>query len=161
MAKAKQAPKKKAKKAVSKTTPAMAKKFDAAFAAWKKGEQISVLAKEIDCRRGALRRQLRKRAGGKEAFKALRGTGAGGVRATLGERPKNVDIDAKAKVLPVGARKDWTHRYVDTPEGKRPVFVAKGGVEYRPALKGEPADVLSENDNGLPPSRLKVFFQPK
>lgn len=149
----------KAKKVTIK--PAMVKKFDLAFKSWKGGNHIAVLAKELGVRRGALRRQLRKRAGGKEAFKALRATGAGGIRASLGERPKSVDLDKKALLIPVGGRKDWTHRYVNVPEGKMPVFVAKGGLEYRSARKTEAADALAAMGNGLPPARLKVYFDPK
>lgn len=186
-AKAKRAPAKKAvakkatpakakgKKAAAKVetkstlSPAMVAKFDDAFARWNKGEQICHLAAEIGCKRGALRRQLRKRSAvkvgdkvlkGREAFKALRNKGAGGVRASLGKRAKSPGLDKEAKVVSAEERKGWTRRWVDGPEGKVAVSIAKGGVEYVPAKSHQKADILCEMSNGLPPARLVLYATP-
>lgn len=173
--KSKKAPKKAAakkapvKKTKSKISPEMAAKFDDAFKRWKNKEQICALAAELGVKRGALRRQLRRRAGGKAEFKALRMMGAGGVRESLGARPKDVNIDKDAKVIAVGGRKDWTSRRVITVTkgGKQvrldePLIVhvaGKSGLEYIRAEKNQAADVLCEMGNGLPPARLVVFKQ--
>ena len=164
--KAKAAPK---KKGTPKTATPKAKAdpkaaaFDKAFVRWQKGEQICVLAAELgNMRRGALRRQLRKRAGGKDQFKVMRATGAGGIRASLGERPKSVAMDAKATLIPIGGRKGWTHRTYRTAKGVTQIHVSgKGGKEYVMATGAQKADVLCEMGNGLPPARLVAWTQPK
>ena len=160
MAAKKKAPAK-AKKAAPKKD-AKVQAFDKAFTRWKAGEQISVLAGELGVRRGALRRQLRRRAGGQAAFKALRNTGAGGVRASLGERPAKEALDAKALLIPRAQRKDWTHRYISTTENKVPVHVVgKSGIELIACGRNEPADFLAEMGNGLPHARLKYHYRPE
>lgn len=154
-------------KAAKKKAPATAqsKAFDKAFEAWKKGEQISVLAAELKCKRGALRRQLRRRAGGRAEFKALRNQGAGGIRASLGERAAKPNMDAGAKVIPAGGHSHWTHRWVRVIKGKPldrplPVYaVGTTGVEYIACNAEDKADVLVEMGNGLPPKRMKLFEQ--
>lgn len=172
IAKAKGGKKPAPKATKSKISPDMVKKFDKAFARWsdlKSPEQISVLAAEIGCKRGALRRQLRKRAGGKAQFKALRNAGAGGVRESLGARPKSESVDKGAKVIPVGGRSNWTSRIVrsyhkgdkvidyDTP--LRVHVAGTTGIEYVTAGPKDAADALAEMGNGLPPARLKLFKQ--
>lgn len=160
--KAAKAPAKAKKGRAAKTPPAMVKKFDAAFEQWKDGVQIAVLADKLGVRRGALRRQLRRRAGGKAQFKALRNQGAGGIRASLGERAAKESLDAKAQTIPVGGRKAWTHRYVSTPDGMKPVHVVgKTGIELIACEGKEAADFLAEMGNGLPPARLKYHFRPE
>lgn len=163
-----------AKKAASKSTlaPEMVEKFDDAFKRWRKGERICDLAGEIGCRRGALRRQLRKRAKakgadgkeitGRAAFKALRNQGAGGEKAVHGARAKSASLDSGALVVTAEQRKKekWGSRWVTLENKNRdriPLMVAKGGIEYRPAKATEKADILAEMGNGLPPARMVVY----
>ena len=156
-------PAKAATKSSERFSPADVKLFDKAFTDWTKGAKICDLAAPmiksgLITRRGSLRRQLRKRAGGKEAFVQMRSTGAGGIRQSLGERPVTLGLDKGAKLIPVGGRKDWTKRHV----GELVVHMAgKGGAEYVTAGKDQPAVALAQMGNGLPPMRLVKFTAPK
>lgn len=139
--------------------------YDKAFQAWNKGEPINELAASLRVRRGTLRHHLTKRAGGWEAFKALREAGAGGLRNSLGERAKSPRYDKGARVLRVGQRKNWKYRQVKMGKRAEPVavFVAtgRGGsrVEYMPARANQKADVIAEMGNGLPAARLVRFIR--
>lgn len=129
-----------------------------AFNRWKDGEQISVLAAELNIRRGALRHHLEKLAGGHDEFKALRAAGSGGIRPSLGERAANARLDRGAKFVPVRRRAKWTHKTLRQDGEKVHLFVTgRPGFNYVPAAANQKADVLAEMGNGLPPARLVRF----
>lgn len=162
------ATKKKTPKKVVKADP-KAKSFDEAFALWKEGKRICDLAKGLGVRRGALRRQFRKRAGGKEAFKALRTKGAGGLEsARFGARPKSASLDKDAKLIPIGGRADWTYRHAKDSRGESFYIASTGksfpggsGQEFVRARATEAADYLAEMGNGLPHARLVRYIGTK
>lgn len=65
--------------------PGVATPLSEAFRRWKdENAQISVLASELNIKRSKLRRTLIAMAGGKEQFRALRSTGAGGTAEPFG-----------------------------------------------------------------------------
>lgn len=138
--------------------------YQKAFTRWKNGEHIADLAADLGVRRGTLRHYLTKLAGGPEEFKALRNEGVGGLRASLGERPKRPSIDKHARVIPAGKRRNWKYRSMRDGEETIPVFVAptRGGgkEEYVPAMASQKADVIAEMGNGLPPARLVRLIRP-
>lgn len=140
------------------------KAFDGVYAKWVKGARIKDLAKELKIRRGALRRQLRKRAGGKEGFFKLRAKGAGGVElrgvhaGVKGAKPKakaspkggaakapnakgtaRGELDAKAEFIPANRIKGWTVR----DESGTKVTTIPGRGDYRAAAADEPAEIAT------------------
>lgn len=77
------------RKAKSEPKPEPAKPASVLFERWKSGARIAELVTEFKMTRSNIRRALTQAAGGKDAFKALRATGAGGTIEVLfgGKRP--------------------------------------------------------------------------
>lgn len=137
-----------------------------AFASWKGGEQISVLASKIGVKRSKLRRHFIQLAGGKPAFKSLRETGAGGSaepfggkRATgrvVGAIAPTIDDSKVPRIKQAPTSEGWTWRRL-RPHGDDLIFISPDGVEYVRALPSQTADLIHDGtlQHGLNAIRLR------
>jgi hypothetical protein len=146
------------------------------FDAWKAGKTIAELKASSGKSRSQIRKILTTCCGGKDAFKALRATGSGGVVVPISERrPKRVRTekgetvvsaidDTSVLTLDKAARKDggWTSASEPGPLGFVCILIGPDGTRYVSATKAEKADVILDNDfetSGLRNTRWKLETQ--
>jgi hypothetical protein len=141
--------------------------FAQAFASWKAGVQIHALAASLGLKRSKLRRRLIQIAGGKEAFRSFRTSGAGGTveafggkRATGGRTKEAIEQDdSRVQQLTRGDMRleHWRHEWLRSPFGSFPVLVSPDGLtKYSRANATERADLILDSQTpGLALIRLK------
>lgn len=138
---------------------------DALFERWKNGEQLFALAAESGFKRSKLRRIFQQLAGGKESFRALRNSGAGGSVEPFGGKragPRTAEVraqdDSKVPTIGQALKADgWTFEVDHRGAVSRMVHIDPTGAQYVQAGMAEKADLIfrSLKFPDLPPMRLR------
>lgn len=133
--------------------------------AWENGARICDLEAKHGIKRSRIRRMIQKAVGGKDAFRAMRKTSAGGQTELFGGKRATgftPPDDSKVKrVTRAPIRKGWRSEVIYVPAGPsvRPdsVFISPKGRRYVRASANEKADLIYDNGaKGIPPLRLKL-----
>lgn len=158
---------KEVKAAKDATSAKVVKKSDpqgALFERWKNGEQLFALASESELKRSKLRRIFQTLAGGKESFRALRNSGAGGSVEPFGGKragPRTTESreadDSKVPTIKQALKADgWTWEIDHRGAVSRMIHIDPTGAQYVQAGMAEKADLIYQSSiPGILPLRLR------